>query len=131
MRREYVDHWKSRKFTWSLAMLGLTGLSFLLSRYVFFGLHGMKQWPEVMALAAAAVVILAGIRGDRLLSAGAVAGYLGGFILAMIFNRDGVDQGGGTTNNAWFIWTTVFLIAITAGAVGELIKRKGSRDNQG
>ena len=33
-----------------------------------------------------------------------IVGYIGEFILAMLFNTDGIDQGGGRTNNGWIIW---------------------------
>lgn len=38
-----------------------------------------------------------------------VAGYIIGFICSMIYNKDGIDPGGGRTNNAWkgIIWELI------------------------
>ncbi len=41
----------------------------------------------------------------------------------MIFNTDGLDQGGGGTNNAWIIWGCVFILSVIVG----LFMDKGSR----
>ena len=39
-------------------------------------------------------------RGRRILSITTISGYLAGFILGMVLNTDGIDPGGGRTNNA-------------------------------
>lgn len=50
-----------------------------------------------------AIIVISIILGDQRTSAAAGIGYMGGFILAMILNTDGVGPGGGRTNNAWII----------------------------
>lgn len=61
-----------------------------------------------------------------------VAGYIIGFICSMIFNKDGIDPGGGSTNNAWIIWSIVFLVIIISGIIWELIDKtiKNNSHNQ-
>ena len=84
---------------------------------MFFDLHGMKQWPNILAIIGLIVIVIASIADRRILGIATVAGYLGGFILAMIFNTDSLDQGGGRLNNAWIIWTAVFIISLVIGFI--------------
>lgn len=106
-------------------MIGLLGISYWLCRFSFFELHGMKQWPNLLAMLSIVTIVIAAIFGSRLTPAAAVIGYMGGFIIAMIFNTDGVDPGGGGTNNAWIIWGIVFFLSILIGIISDLfIKRR-------
>ena len=45
--------------------------------------------------------------------------YIVGFIAGVIFQTDGVDVGGGTTNNLWIIWVVVFVCLTLAGIICE------------
>ena len=53
-----------------------------------------------------------------------VIGYMGGFILAMIFNTDRIDQRGGKLNNGWIIWGAIFSLSILIGIVLSLMSKK-------
>lgn len=116
------------KILWGVSMIGLLAISYWLCRYEFFGVHGMKQWPNMLAIVSLIIIVIASIGGRRLLSVATIVGYIGGFVLGMIFNTDGVDQGGGRTNNAWIIWGTVFicsiLISIILGFISKRIHKK-------
>lgn len=50
-----------------------------------------------------------------------IVGYIGGFILGMLFNTDGIDQGGGRINNGWIILGIAFIVSILAGIILEFI----------
>ena len=102
---------------WGILFVGILAISHLLCRFVFFDLHGMKQWPNVLAVVALIVVIIATAAGGRIVAWSAIVGYSGGFIISMTFNSDGVDPGGGGTNNAWIIWTLALLVSILVGVV--------------
>ena len=84
---------------------------------MFFDLHGMKQWPNILAIIGLIVIVIASIADQRIIGVSTVAGYLGGFILTMIFNTNSLDQGGGTLNNAWIIWTALFIISLLIGLI--------------
>jgi len=105
------------KILWGISMSGLLGLSYWISRYFFFELHGMVQWPDLLAIVSLVIIVIASFFGDRIVPLATITGYLGGFILAMIFNTDGVDPGGGGTNNAWIIWGTFFGLSILTGFI--------------
>jgi hypothetical protein len=104
-------------------MIGLLGISYWLCRYTFFKIHGMKGWPNLLAIISIFVLVIATILGKRILSAATVIGYMGGFILAMIFNTDGVDPRGGRTNNAWLIWGVVFIVSILIGFILNKVRK--------
>lgn len=105
-------------------MIGLLGISYWLCRYTFFEMHGMKQWPNLLAILSIAILVIASIFGNRLITVATVIGYMGGFILAMIFNTDGIDLGGEKTNNAWIIWGTIFGFSILIGFILDLISKQ-------
>lgn len=105
------------KILWGISMIGLLGISYWLSRFSFFEMHGMKQWPNLLAILSITIIVIATIFGNRIIPVVTVVGYMSGFILAMIFNTDGVDQGGGRTNNAWIIWGTVLIFSILIGII--------------
>ena len=111
------------KILWGICMTGLLAVSYWLCRFVFYGMHGMKDWPNMLAVVGLIIIVIASIVGNRILSVATVVGYMGGFALAMIFNTDGLDQGGGGTNNAWIIWGCVFILSVIVG----LFMDKGSR----
>jgi hypothetical protein len=115
-------------FILGIIMLGCFGFSYWLCRYAFFGLHGMKQWPNVLAIVGLITIVFSVIFRYQIIPIATIVGYMGGFILAMIFNVDGVDQGGGGTNNAWKIWGIVYILSILIGVILDFI-RKQERKN--
>ena len=83
------------KTMWGIIMIGLLGVAYCLFRFSFFEMHGMKQWPNLLAMLSIAIIVIVTIFGNRTIPVATVAGYMGGFILAMIFNTDGIYLGGG------------------------------------
>lgn len=99
--------------------------SYLLIRYGFFSLHGMKDWPNFLALISLVIIVISIYFKKYKLQNFTLVGYVGGFIAGMLFNKDTFDPGGGRLNNAWIIWTIVFIITICTGIVLEIwYKRK-------
>ena len=109
------------RILWGAVMIGLLGISYWLCRYTFFYMHGMKQWPDLLAMLGLAIMLIAISVGNRIIPIITVIGYMVGFIAAMLFRTEGVDQGGGKTNNEWFIWGAVFVFSILLSFVIILI----------
>jgi len=103
------------KVLWGIITIELFIVSYWLSRFFFFEMHGMKQWPNLLAIVGLIIVVVSNILERRILSVATIAGYMGGFALAMIFNTDGIDSGGGATNNAWIIWGCAFVLSVIVG----------------
>lgn len=51
----------------------------------------------------------------------AALSYSIGFLSGMIFQTDGVDAGGGRTNNFWLIWIVVYICGIIFAIASEWI----------
>ena len=101
-------------------------VDFLLCRYLFFDLHGMKDWPVVMLGLEIAVLMISFLFKGRYLPLISVNGYLAGFVVGLVLCTDGVDPGGGRTNNLWLIWLLVWLAVVLIGGAVELFYgRKG------
>ena len=113
------------KILWGISMIGLLGISYWLCRFFYFEMHGMKQWPNLLAILSVAIIVIVIIFGNRIIPVTTIVGYMGGFTLAMIFNTDGVDPGGGSTNNAWIIWGMVLIFSILIGILLSFLFKQG------
>ena len=81
--------------------IGTLLISYLLCRYLFFELHGMKSFPFYLLCAGIAI----GCRGvfhAEILFAAAAVGYISGFYRYGVRQRWS-DPGGGRTCG-WLIW---------------------------
>ena len=101
-------------------------VDFLLCRYLFFDLHGMKDWPVVMLGLEIAVLMISFLFKGKHLPLISANGYLVGFVAGLVFHSNGFDPGGGRTNNMWLIWLLVWLAVVLIGGAVELFyRRKG------
>ncbi len=116
---------------WGISVIGLFGISYWLCRFTFFDIHGMKSWPNTLAMVGLIIIVVATIFRNRIIPVATLVGYMGGFILAMIFNTDGVDPGGGGTNNAWIIWGTAFIFFNLVGIILSLISKQRYKNVKG
>ena len=104
----------------------LLGLSYWLCRYVLFDLHGMKQWPDILALLSFVVLQVSFFMKKLRLMVAAPLGYIGGFGIALLFRSYGADAGGGRTSDFWLIWAVILLFCILAGVAAEIFAKKKS-----
>ena len=118
---------KSR-ICWFLGTIVALGICFLLCRYVFWGLHGMRQWTFILFAFGLIVILIAAITDARKVMLGTVGGYIIGFGLGMMLQTDTFhpDRGiyGDYTNNAWVIWTSVYLVFIALSIIWEVIGKR-------
>lgn len=115
------------RIIWAVGTFTALCICFLLCRYSFFGLHGMKQFPVIVLIIGLIVLSVVAIFDGRKVMICTVAGYIGGFAKGMLFNTDGVDSGGGRTNNAWQIWLVSFIVIVIAGIIWELVYKRAKR----
>jgi protein-S-isoprenylcysteine O-methyltransferase Ste14 len=101
---------------------------YVVSRHDVLGLwHNMHDWPAVLlVLGLAAIGISAFVFAQKVMLC-VPCGYIAGFVLAAVFNAEGVDPGGGTTNNGWIVWAATLLVFIAAGVIWELAHRRGAK----
>lgn len=118
--KEFLQQHKKLLVT-HLMTLGVLLLGAVLCRYVFFGLHGMTEWPLVL-LQLGLVVLLVSLLARKQYAPWFISvGYFLGFWIGVLLHTHGFDPGGGKTDNLWGIWTVVFVICILAGFLFEAI----------
>ena len=110
-----------KKLLSPLAFIIYFALSYYFCNIILAHTHGMKDWSNLLAAVSFIVLIIALIFKKKFIALMSVVGYSGGYLIGLIFNSDGVDPGGGTTNNFWLIWTAVVIVSIIAGPVIEFI----------
>lgn len=101
----------------SVLAVSLTALlsGFLVIRFMLFGMHGMKQWPFMLFIAAAVVCAVGALIKAYFTACITSAGYIIGFAIALSLSKTTIDASGAAVNNLWFIWLTVILICIIMG----------------
>jgi len=105
---------KKSNLLWIAVSLAFYSVSYLLCRYVFDS-HGMSQFPLMLFVPGLVVLLVSYALKKRGLTVMTSAGYIAGFALAMAFNSDSFDEGGGLINNAWAIWAMGFIVSIVIG----------------
>ena len=116
MMMEEMNHVMKRMLAQCAGSTGALLISYLLSRYLFFDLHGMKSFPFYLLCAGVAVSAVA-----------AAVGYIAGFFCGMAFGSVGTDPGGGRTCSGWLIWGGIFFGCLLIGAVLQLVRRGGRK----
>lgn len=111
------------KMKWAMGTSLLLYLVYFLCRYMFIHLHGMKEWPFDLLVFGLIIISVAAFLNARRVMVLTVVGYIGGFAMGIMFGIDGVDPGGGKTNNKWLIWTLSFIIIILVGVIWEMLNK--------
>ena len=113
-----------RRLAGLLALAALWGC-YLLVRYPLLALHGMYQFPLLLALLGSAVIVVGGILPARWpVGVFTVGGYLVGFFVGVWFSAESLDAGGGRQSNLWVIWLICYLLAIAVGCLVALTQKR-------
>lgn len=115
------------KLIWGACTAACLAVGYWLCRYALFDLHGMKQWPDALAIVGFIVILIASAAGLRFLASASALGYPLAFGIAMATFTYGVDQGGGGTSNAWIIWGGVYLLCMVIGIAADIISRRTTK----
>ena len=84
----------------------------------------LRGWSFNLFVFGAIIIFIAMLTFARKIMISTVTGYAVGLVLAIFFNSDTFDPNPGIyVNNAWFIWTATYLIAIVAGVACEVVNR--------
>lgn len=103
-------------------------LGFVLCRYVFFDIHGMKEFPLVLLVVGIIVMVISLLSSRKIMPFFISTGYIIGFVTGFIFQNTKMDANGVSVNNLWVIWAAVYLSLMVIGAICELLfKKYGSK----
>jgi len=85
----------------------------------------LRGWSFDLFIFGAAIIFIAAIVFAKKVMIAVPVGYIIGLVLAVLFNTDTFDPNPETyVNNAWTIWTGVYLVFIAAGIVWEVLLAK-------
>ena len=76
-----------------------------------------------------AIVVYSIVKKKYSLARMASIGYVVSYLIGALFATDGLDAGGGRTNNLWIIWVVSYVILLLLGAYIEK-KRVRALQNQ-
>ena len=110
-----------------LISLGILCVGYVLTRYVFFDLHGMKEWPLVLFVCGIVVIGISLVAKGKQTPVFTALSYIAGFVSGAVFQTDGLGAGGGRTNNLWIIWTVVFVCFTLAAILTDLFAARKNR----
>ena len=99
--------------------LGILLVGFILGRYVFFDVHGMKEFPVVLLVLGLVVMGISLLTTKKVLPYFISAGYIIGFVFGFIFQVTKMDANGVSVNNLWVIWAVVYVALIIVGFICE------------
>ena len=108
----------------SVVSLLILVISFVVVRYVFFEIHGMKQFPFMLFLPLLLAMIVFCFMKVKIIPVVVSISYPIGFIIADLFQTNGVDAGGGATSNLWIILTVIVMAAIIISVILEIISSR-------
>lgn len=116
------------RILWAIGSIIALWFFYIMFRYVFFDIHGMKQFPLNMLILGLIVILVAAITYSRKVMICTIVGYIISFLIGMVSSSD-YYQYGTRYNNDWKIWMLSYLFFITLGIVLELIiKHKKNRN---
>ena len=93
-----------------LLSLCILVVGFVLSILIKSDRSGIGGTGKMLALFALAIIGCSFLMRGKLIPLITSSGYFVSFLFAFFFQRDGLDPGGGATNNFWGLWIIVFFI---------------------
>ena len=110
----------------SIALLWVCYVVWYLLRDVIMVLHWefLRGWSFDLFVFGVIVIFTATLKFSRKVMIGTVVGYGGGFALAVLFNTNTFDLNPSIyVNNAWIIWTVLYIIFIVLGIIWEIVSK--------
>ena len=107
--------------------LALLALFYWICRYALFDLHGMKEWPGILAICTLLALANSWAFRKRWFSLLAVLGYPCGFGIGLALNWDTINSAGARSNNLWLIWAGCLLGFLAAGAAIEICRARAAQ----
>ena len=104
--------------------LGILIVGFVLGRYVFFDVHGMKEFPVTLLVLGLVVMLISILTSKKVLPYFISVGYIIGFVFGFLFQVTKMDANGVSANNLWVIWAGVYVAFIIAGFLCESFFKK-------
>ncbi|WP_409969888.1 hypothetical protein RFF05_08305 [Bengtsoniella intestinalis] len=92
----------------------------LLHNYPLNQIHGRSDAAIIVGFFGVLLLLISCGFGLKPLTIATIGGYVAALVLGMVFNTNGVDAGGGSTNNLWIIWLFSYWVFLGIGLVVSL-----------
>ncbi len=109
---------------YSVAYLVLGWVAF---RFLLLDMTQMREWPTLLAIIGMILVGVSLKKNYSSVARCASLGYVVSFLIGYLLQKDGLDAGGGRTNNMWLIWTISYFVIIAYGIYIEYKRRHPKR----
>ena len=110
--------------------LGILVVGFILCRYIFFDIHGMKEFSKVLLILGLIVMAISALCKKKVFPYFIPLGYIVGFVFGFIFQVTKIDANGVSVNNLWVIWAVVNVTFIAIGIICEWFFSKYAKVNK-
>lgn len=91
-------------------------------------IHGRSDAPIIVGIFGIIALVISYIFKLKLLTLVATIGYILALVIGVIFQTNGVDGGGGATNNLWQIWLISYWVFLGLGLIVNIILKKKKQD---
>lgn len=95
-----------------ILLLIIVLINYITTRFIFFNIHGMKDFTDTMSLISACLTCIFVLSNNLISSFCSSIGNIIGFILGYLFNTTTVDFITGNTNNYWLIWLVSYFVIV-------------------
>ena len=107
----------TKKLKISIFLFILIIINYILTRFIYFNVHGMKDFPNTMSLLSAALTCLFILSENNISAICSTIGNTIGFFIGLMFYSVKVDYITGNTSNLWLIWGISYFIVVILGMV--------------
>lgn len=107
----------NKKIKLSILLVIIIIINYILTRFVFFNLHNMKDWTDFMTLLSACLTCILLLSNNIVGSIFSSIGNIISFFIGLNFYTEKIDYITGNTNNMWLIWTVSYIIIVIIGIV--------------
>lgn len=112
---------KTKLSKFSFFLFGIIIVSYILVRFVFFNNHGMKEFPDTLALIAGALTALFILINRNVSAVASSIGYIVGYCIGINNHKTYIDIITGNNDNLWIIWLISYVIIIGIGLLIDII----------
>lgn len=108
---------KTKLSRFSFFLFGIIIVSYITIRFVLFDKHGMKEFPDTLALISGALTALFILNSKHVSSILSSIGYIISFLIGLKHHTSCIDVITGNKDNLWLIWLISYAIIIGIGFI--------------
>lgn len=112
-----------KRVMWPAISIFLLSTGYILCRYLFFDLYGMKELPLILFVFGLIVICIAALFNSKKIMVCSSWGYSISFFMGILFQTDWIDSKGTAMNSLWIWFALGMLTFVLIGVVWEAISK--------